>query len=539
MAAMTLVLPLALADETSGQISASFPAAFRGNLDFSDPTAIFAAYDVDNLSQFGGGLKVRSGSVVLYRATREFLEFGGQNIGAPNSQAKIEREPVDWNGTSARIRSAQAFATLWVDAAASQLRSTQGSILGTRTNVTVSSGPGRSTPSLEPTPVEAGSKNLYLHRALGTRYQLQVPNATFATTGRFEFYVSGLQMELEGPGGPRTLSTGEERTSTPLLGGGHLVRIVRTALVGNVSGEANLRTAGNFVFVLLGKADIENVTEASLPVATGHFLVEGQERRVDEPRHLEVLGHFSVLLPKPVEAQTGFGFIVHGEIQDIQQDFLGPFDWFAGPSLPAAAISLAALLAAALAYAFRDFLANGFARISFPLYTKLQRSNILENRLRDAIYHAIKSSPGVTFQRLRETVRRDESDLPPGEGTLEHHLSHLQKFGLVSQKKMGRHRRYFVQGDADAKARALAIFLEEPLTRAIAEGIARRPGIAQKDLAASIQPKFMVSVMGVRYHLVRLEREGLVQSIMRGRKRVYQPLPKLDNVLANQALEAF
>jgi DNA-binding transcriptional ArsR family regulator len=271
---------------------------------------------------------------------------------------------------------------------------------------------------------------------------------------------------------------------------------------------------------------VENIAKASLPGASGRFNAGDQEQQVDQPRRLDIAGNFSSILSRPKKDEAKFSLSLKGDVVGIQQDFSSAPWILASPLATAVGVTILGTLAAAL-YLFRELVLDGFARAFFPLYSKLHRGGLLEHGLRESLLTQIRESPGITHRALRETVRPSWSDAMMGEGTLEHHLRQLRRFGFITQKKVGRNRRYFVVGEPQTKTRMLATALVEDLPRTIARIISRQPGIPQARLYDGVAASCNVSLPGLRYHLVRLEREGLIRSQINGRRRLYHPMDAL------------
>jgi len=70
-----------------------------------------------------------------------------------------------------------------------------------------------------------------------------------------------------------------------------------------------------------------------------------------------------------------------------------------------------------------------------PLYSKLEKNDILEQSNRSDIYTFILTNPGVNYTRLRNS-------LPMGGGTLLHHLAILEREGWIRSKKNSGRRIY-------------------------------------------------------------------------------------------------
>lgn len=164
----------------------------------------------------------------------------------------------------------------------------------------------------------------------------------------------------------------------------------------------------------------------------------------------------------------------------------------------------AVYLAPALKYAATQ------AVVVLPGYSKLKRSALLDNRVRDRLVTAIREDPGVDATELKRRAQ-------VAWGTVVYHLTVLERHKLVSSLLDGGHRRFFPVGEVDWSRRGQIGLLRNERARALYEAIAQEPGVIQEALAH----RMGMSSPGVLWHLSRLEEAGLVGRVKEGRKVHY------------------
>jgi predicted transcriptional regulator len=185
-----------------------------------------------------------------------------------------------------------------------------------------------------------------------------------------------------------------------------------------------------------------------------------------------------------------------------------------GLASTAAGVSAVALLAGALAY-YWPTMKYGFA----ALYTRIPRDAVLAHETRERIYKLVRDQPGI---HVYEVCDR----LGLGWGTAVHHLKILQDQGMLTSHRDGRYRRFFLVGDDRISYREAVGVLRHPTSRRIAQVVASRPGLIQKDVCAALG----LSTSLVAWHLGRLKAAGVVSAERRGRTIEYRPGPAWEHV---------
>jgi DNA-binding transcriptional ArsR family regulator len=130
------------------------------------------------------------------------------------------------------------------------------------------------------------------------------------------------------------------------------------------------------------------------------------------------------------------------------------------------------------------------------LFTRLRRSELLDQHTRRQVYEAIRAEPGIRYGELRATT-----GLPTG--VLHHHLRVLGDHDLIVDVRRGRQRHLYPTGirAIDASPRGS---LSDPQARILA--LLETEALAQRDLAARLG----ITQQGVNYHLRRLWARGLL-----------------------------
>ena len=174
----------------------------------------------------------------------------------------------------------------------------------------------------------------------------------------------------------------------------------------------------------------------------------------------------------------------------------------------AAGASSAGLLAA-IAY-FWPRLKFGATLLLLPLYSRIERTAVLEHEKRDEIYGLIRATPGIHAHEIGERANI-------GWGTTVYHLKLLENHNLVVSQKSGRYKRFFVNTGEFTKKKDVYGALRNETAKSVAQYIVEHPGVTQKDLCAAlgIQPSL------ASWHVEKLEGVELVKRVKDGRQVRY------------------
>ncbi len=149
--------------------------------------------------------------------------------------------------------------------------------------------------------------------------------------------------------------------------------------------------------------------------------------------------------------------------------------------------------------AFLEAGRRGLTAVPFaiPLYSRIRRSDILENEVRGKIFELIKADPGINFKAIMV-----ELDLK--NGVLAYHLQRLEAEDFIKSRKDRQYRRYY---SAESNG------LPEELPNQILRFLLNNPGISQSDLAKMLG----ISRQVVNYHIHKLIGQRKVIRKKRGR----------------------
>ena len=166
-------------------------------------------------------------------------------------------------------------------------------------------------------------------------------------------------------------------------------------------------------------------------------------------------------------------------------------------------------LVAALAY-FWPRVKLFLTLLALPLYTRIERTAVLEHEKRDEIYELIRAQPGIHAHEIGERAQI-------GWGTTVYHLKLLEQHSLVVSKKSGRYKRFFVNTGEYTKKKDAYGALRNDTAKAVADFIVNHPGCSQKELCAAlgIQPSL------ASWHVDKLEGVELVKRVKDGRQVRY------------------
>lgn len=146
--------------------------------------------------------------------------------------------------------------------------------------------------------------------------------------------------------------------------------------------------------------------------------------------------------------------------------------------------------------------------LALPLFSRLERRDVLGHETRGRIHDWIQQSPGVHYAHLKRSLGLTN-------GTLTHHLLVLERQELISAQRDGMHKRFFPRGPRTTASPILSAGQQSVL-----EAVSQTPGLTQQDLAWRLS----LSKQLVSYHVRTLETRGLVYVERVGREtRCYPP----------------
>lgn len=142
-----------------------------------------------------------------------------------------------------------------------------------------------------------------------------------------------------------------------------------------------------------------------------------------------------------------------------------------------------------------------------PLYSRLARSEMLDNRVRNSVYEHVKANPGAHPSRIADA-------LGLGWGTVVYHLARLEESSLLTARAAHNRKCFFaVGGELDNEGRNAVAAMSTDKARAIVDVLRGTPGLSQKELAE----KLGMSQALTSWHVKRLVTSGVLVSTRAGR----------------------
>lgn len=144
--------------------------------------------------------------------------------------------------------------------------------------------------------------------------------------------------------------------------------------------------------------------------------------------------------------------------------------------------------------------------LTLPLYSRMERSEILDQSTRNDIFTRVVSEPGVNYSAIK-------SKLGLGTGSLVYHLEVLEREGYIrSKKEMGR-KMFFPKSTVVPTDSISSILPPSPLQEKILEYLKENGPKTRREIEEGLALKRQTVVYSIR----NLERKGLVKTGGRGR----------------------
>ena len=137
--------------------------------------------------------------------------------------------------------------------------------------------------------------------------------------------------------------------------------------------------------------------------------------------------------------------------------------------------------------------------ILIPLYSRIKKEEVLNNKIRQNIHNRILANPGENFGTIKNALELNN-------GAVIHHLSRLEKEGFIKSQRDGMYRRFYPNGTRLPDV----VEIQEEIRRAIQ----RNEGITQSEIAIKIG----VSRQVVNYHVKLMIKNGTVRLQKNGRE---------------------
>jgi predicted transcriptional regulator len=146
-----------------------------------------------------------------------------------------------------------------------------------------------------------------------------------------------------------------------------------------------------------------------------------------------------------------------------------------------------------------------------PLYTRIQKEDVLDQFVRGQIYGFIKTNPGAHYNQILRKIGVKN-------GTLSYHLGILEKTELIQSRREGlKYRAFYPTGMNFPKAERFRL---TDLQIQIIGSIRNQPGLTQLEIARLLNRKPQT----INYNIKVLDQAGLISVMKTGRKTTCFPV---------------
>jgi len=153
-----------------------------------------------------------------------------------------------------------------------------------------------------------------------------------------------------------------------------------------------------------------------------------------------------------------------------------------------------------------------------PMYTRIQKEDVLDQFVRGQIFGYIRTNPGVHYNQIRR-------GMDVKNGTLSYHLSVLERTELIKSRREGlRYRAFYPTGMKFPKEQRFRL---TEFQISILNIIKENEGITQKEIAIKLGKKPQT----INYNIKVLAQADIIEVIKKGRKTVCyykEPSEQLD-----------
>jgi parallel beta-helix repeat protein len=166
---------------------------------------------------------------------------------------------------------------------------------------------------------------------------------------------------------------------------------------------------------------------------------------------------------------------------------------------PEVVLGIAAIVTAALASAVlgtTEVGKYGFLLFFLPLYTRINRKEVLNHETRGRIRGMIESDPGIRYNELKKKLKLQN-------GALTYHLHVLEREGYIKSKNNGIYKHFFT-GDMILPKNIIRM---KGVQKIIFKEILENPGVTQKKIAQLIGG----STSTVNYNINIMAKQGIIE----------------------------
>jgi hypothetical protein len=182
------------------------------------------------------------------------------------------------------------------------------------------------------------------------------------------------------------------------------------------------------------------------------------------------------------------------------------------PVVPLAGAAAIGLLAVGLAVSATEIGKYGFIALFAPLFTRLNRDETLDNKVRYQLLGYLTENPGQHYNALKKALNITN-------GGMVYHLLVLEREGFIRSQRDGILKRFY---PASVKAPENRGRTPDELVNDIIAAVEKHPGITQKELVE----RLVVSDEVIGYHLRKIVRDTRIISWKKGKTKVYFPSKK-------------
>ncbi len=155
---------------------------------------------------------------------------------------------------------------------------------------------------------------------------------------------------------------------------------------------------------------------------------------------------------------------------------------------------------------------GSFAAI--PLFSRIAKSAVLDNQVRNQIFELIKANPGINTS---EIARR----LDIAWGTSTHHLQKLRQERLIGIRDVGHQKCYFPNGGTyTPREMDVLSATKSPTAKRIAEYLVAGGSRSHHEIAEGLN----LSPALVSFHMRKLVGAGIIERRRDGRRSIFTPL---------------
>lgn len=196
---------------------------------------------------------------------------------------------------------------------------------------------------------------------------------------------------------------------------------------------------------------------------------------------------------------------------------------WADDAVTTGAVALGATGLMGLLFWLKGSLGFAAARLAgAPLFSRIQKGDMLENDGRELLYELIQADPGISLTELSERAGL-------GWGTTVYHLGRLEQANYVTSMRQGQSRHFFKSGHGAVNHKHAIAMLKNQTAGDMARFLVNQPGTTQSAIAKALG----IKAPTVTKYVKRLEGEGLVQVEAAGRSKLIHPTTQLSTALTH------